>query len=385
VAMWRGSVMTRSFATWHEHASYQRHMARVAIKITLRWQNRAMATSYSTWQMRASEQRRLAQLGAKVAQRFINRTLTSAWATWQVSAAQQRKMERTAVKVVRRMANRLLTKAWQMWLGVIFDARQSVLSMEYDQLKALLEGMVPKMHLVAAQEELNQLRLELNEIVRSVMPGDLLDNSQDQIAQLKSLQRSFHRFTSKVKTELGEISQVLEEFVPRSELTKKEVELRALSLECTRFKYLVQDMVPKERLNNEDLDGRKSSTNRERSMIQFDKTARDEVQRCSEELEQLKKTMVPKRRLDDAEYEIANLRSEVMRLQNSTQGTPLHKLDQSLNDMPDASRSSQNKRQEHIPCISFTVPAAGLAMGQAGRLAPFMMQVTDLCQIKWKQ
>jgi hypothetical protein len=245
------------------------------------------------------------------------------------------------------------------------------------------------------------------------------------VSELQALQRTVHGFTSKVRTEISSVSLALDELVPRSLVDKKDHELRALSLECRRLKQLVKDMVPKERLDDAMFGVKKQSQSRERSAMQYDKELRTEHQRCCEELDQLKQEVgiqqaivVPKSKLLAAEEVIAHLRSDLDDLQKRLLDmVPKHYHDRCLVELL-ASKSLmmglkgevrthveniqtlvQDMKQldqdlergsaspmirsgglslERARAISFAVPAAGLAMGQAGRLAPFMMQVSHV-------
>jgi hypothetical protein len=99
--------------------------------------------------------------------------------------------------------------------------------------------------------------------------------------------------------------------------------LEAAGLECGRLRQLVKDMVPKERLEERSLASKTSQGNRERSAMQYDQAARDELRRNLDELGQLRSEvvrqqklmegMVSKTRLIAADEEIADLKAELDR------------------------------------------------------------------------
>jgi hypothetical protein len=260
---------------------------------------------------------------------------------------------------------------------------------------------------------------------------------RERALEFKALQCFVHDFTSKLRADVSGVSLALQELVPQCSNDKKDHDLRTLTLECKRLKQLVKDMVPKERLDDAiRCKPLKNIQSLERSAMQYDKDARTEHKRCSEELDDLKREflkqqtlVVPKSKLQAAEELIANLRFEVDDLQKRLLTmVPKHSLDRCLNDLLKTKSLMTNLRMEastHLEgiqllvqdmkqldhdneglgtpssksgglsverarAISFAVPASGLAMGQAGRLAPFMMQVTytvsyKVCTILQKQ
>jgi hypothetical protein len=368
--------------------------------------NRQLTEAWLTWLQTAKEQRRIDKVGSKVVAWWHGGVLTRSLLTWRFHASEQLRLERIAHRAIDRMLHQTLWSSFQAWLA-LFENKSKL---ENIQLKSVIETLEAKLR--SLSETLN---------------GEADNACRERSAELKSLQRFVHGFTSKFRVEIRGVSRALEELVPQS-MDRKDQELRSLSLECRRLKQLVKDMVPKERLDDANHNTPKKSQIQERSAMQYDKSARTEHLRCSEELNELKQEVqrqqalvVPKSKLQAADELIANLRFDVDDLQKRMLDmVPKHNHDRCLKDLLTAKSLMMNLRMEasthlesiqmlvqdmkhldhdnevsgtpigmsgglsveRVRAISFAVPAAGLAIGQAGRLAPFMMQVIGIFSIR---
>eukprot|EP00291_Cryptomonas_curvata_P028862 CAMPEP_0172209028 /NCGR_PEP_ID=MMETSP1050-20130122/34855_1 /TAXON_ID=233186 /ORGANISM="Cryptomonas curvata, Strain CCAP979/52" /LENGTH=356 /DNA_ID=CAMNT_0012888795 /DNA_START=113 /DNA_END=1179 /DNA_ORIENTATION=+ len=219
-----------------------------------------------------------------------------------------------------------LIKVLKSLMGIMCsDTKRSVRNFldnakaEIREILKALDGLVPRSELIQKEHEAVMLQQEiqrLHHILGSMVPQATLDDCLD---QLNKGQLQIQILNSKIagmvpKTLLDSATQEIES------LTDK---LEVAGLECVRLRQLVKDMVPRERLEDRSVASKGSQGNRERSAVQYDQSARDELRHSLDEVGQLRsevvrqqkliESMVSKTRLIAAEEEIADLKAELDR------------------------------------------------------------------------
>jgi hypothetical protein len=441
---WQHMALAEPFGAWQAHAQEQCRLVFIATKIVLRLINRALAAAWDRWRDATKQQIRMERTALKIVQRLRNRVLTEAWLAWMQTAKEQRRIDQVGSKVVAWWQGGVLTCAFFTWQERASKQKQSdlfahriIMRMAHRALWSSFEAWVAhiedksKIENIKLKSVIQTLEEKLKRLTKQFSgPGDITCKLEESVSEFRALQRFVHGFTSKLREEISTVTPALDALVPLSSIDKKDREFRSLSLECRRLKQLVKDMVPKERLDDANqIKTLNRSQSHERSAVQYDKAARTEHQRCSAELDELKQEfqrqqalvvesksklqaaeemiadlrfdldvlqkrmldMVPKRNLDCCLNDLLKAKSVMvsLRMQASTHLESIQTLAQDMNHLDHDDEESGNSINnsgglgiERARAISFAVPAAGLAIGQAGRLAPFMMQVLEILTFK---
>ena len=111
----KNRYLARAFDTFRQHATEQRRMKVIGIKVVDRMKNRYLARAFDTFRQHATEQRRIEQVGIKVVDRMKNKALASAFCSWNDHAADGRRLAALGTRVVLRLENRTLASAFEAW------------------------------------------------------------------------------------------------------------------------------------------------------------------------------------------------------------------------------------------------------------------------------
>ena len=282
---------------------------------------------------------------------------------------------------------------------------------ELGRLRRQLEGMTPTAELLAAQDAIAALKssvARLEKLQLGTVPRAQLDSALDGISAKCS--------------EMERLRDQLANMVPRSALEGANESLRVESLECERLTRMLENMVPKVQLQGaqDEIASLKQELDRSEKQLksaqgeiaslaaelrgaisksQFDSVAR-EVETAKQHLAIVKAKSTSD--LDNLRSMISQMvpKSEMAKVQHDQRTTAAERdqkddairalsaenerLSALLASGPKRADSADPRRGPAVrgPSLdrsqrplSFAMPATGLAKGQDGRLAPFMVQV----------
>jgi hypothetical protein len=256
-------------------------------------------------------------------------------------------------------------------------------SKEFEKLNSMIAQMVPESMLTRCQEHLRSVAAERDHLV--IMVGGMVPKID--------LIKCQDMYKGAVE-ESARLQKVCSNMVPQSDLDSTKDEVKNLVMECERMRKLIQGMVPKPQMQaaQDDTAALRSELERLQSLIvgmvpryYLDKSLEDVrtakslmlivktdalrlKAKCSADIQMLVSDL--NELLDQRDTEIMMLSSEVERLSAILASD----ASSSLSRQQQARALIGPGRESSRP-LSFLVPASGLARGQEGRLAPFMIQV----------
>ena len=233
---------------------------RIAARILRRAQWAALL-SWASWALHARCQRVKQR---RAALRLSRGLVTAALGSWAANAASQRRQARIATKVVLRMKMKYGSLAIDTWKARVVE-----------------EAQLRRVTTKALQRMLHK-RL-------AMATGRWVEN----VTELRRQRQVLTKIVMRMKMKYGSLALASWKLLVEEELGMKTIKslkdtLEAEGLECGRLRQLVRDMVPKERLEAQAASSKASQGNRERSAVQHDQAARDELRISSREVDQLR-------------------------------------------------------------------------------------------------
>jgi HAMP domain-containing protein len=196
------------------------------------------------------------------------------------------------------------------------------MSAELDQMKKIMEGMVSKALLQAAEDEVRSLKGEVDGLQRRLKAEqDRHGNAIEDMVTRSDLDHAQDQ-AKLLTAEVARLQNLIKLMVPKAELDSAKDEISARSEEIARLRRLMESMVPVKQLDaaqdknlslKQELEALRGTLSTMSSKADFEEAVAD-VNRLKAEVERLQKSiedMVPKKQLDGVHAEVRALESQL--------------------------------------------------------------------------